>query len=199
MCARLAVRGPSFRPLNSPPLAAPVARNVPRQPMESSALLDERRHVAHLNNESGHSALAALRVHLSLTDEGRVRWASATRRPTVRECAQLQLKAPAFRRSRAAATVFCLRPASIRMTASLTWSTCPTKNLRGRKHRRFVSVDPRPASPRIPARGQIRGAARTIPALGFTPFQAPAGTAARATQRVTESAVPVLPAATSRR
>ena len=47
-------------------------------------------------------------------------------KPTVRECAQLQLKARVFRRSRAAATVFCLRPASIRTTASLTWTTCPT-------------------------------------------------------------------------
>jgi hypothetical protein len=46
--------------------------------------------------------------------------------PTVRECAQLQLKSPPFRGSRAAATVFCLRPASIRTTASMSWTTCPT-------------------------------------------------------------------------
>jgi hypothetical protein len=46
--------------------------------------------------------------------------------PTVRECAQLQLRAPPFRGSRAAATVFCLRPASIRTTASMSWTTCPT-------------------------------------------------------------------------
>jgi hypothetical protein len=31
--------------------------------------MDERRHVSHLNHERGHSALAALRVHLSSTDE----------------------------------------------------------------------------------------------------------------------------------
>jgi hypothetical protein len=46
--------------------------------------------------------------------------------PTVAECAQLQLKSPKLRGSRIAATVFCLRPASIRTTASLTWTTCPT-------------------------------------------------------------------------
>jgi hypothetical protein len=46
--------------------------------------------------------------------------------PTVRACAQLQLKSPGFRRSRLAATVFCLRPASIRATASMSWTTCPT-------------------------------------------------------------------------
>ena len=51
---------------------------------------------------------------------------SAAVAPTVAECAQLQLKSPAFQKSRLAATVFCLRPASIRSTASLTWTTCPT-------------------------------------------------------------------------
>ncbi len=52
--------------------------------------------------------------------------ASIAAAPTVAECAQLQLKSPAFRHSRLAATVFCLRPTSIRSTASLTWTTCPT-------------------------------------------------------------------------
>jgi hypothetical protein len=47
-------------------------------------------------------------------------------KPTVRKCADLQLKTPLFRGSRAAATVFCLRPTSIRMTTSLSWTTCPT-------------------------------------------------------------------------
>jgi len=46
--------------------------------------------------------------------------------PTVAECARLQLKATPFQGSRLAATVFCLRPASIRTTASVSWTTCPT-------------------------------------------------------------------------
>ena len=52
--------------------------------------------------------------------------ASAAVAPTVAECAQLQLRSPAFQKSRLAATVFCLRPASIKATASMTWTTCPT-------------------------------------------------------------------------
>jgi hypothetical protein len=46
--------------------------------------------------------------------------------PTVAQCAQVQLKSPTLRGSRIAATVFCLRPASIRTTASATWTTCPS-------------------------------------------------------------------------
>jgi hypothetical protein len=46
--------------------------------------------------------------------------------PTVAECAKLQLKSPTLRGSQLAATVFCLRPASIRTSSSLTWTTCPT-------------------------------------------------------------------------
>jgi hypothetical protein len=52
--------------------------------------------------------------------------ASTATAPTVAECAQLQLKSPAFQKSRLAATVFCLRPTSIHSTASLTWTTCPS-------------------------------------------------------------------------
>jgi hypothetical protein len=52
--------------------------------------------------------------------------ASVGAAPTVAECAELQLKSPAFQKSRLAATVFCLRPTSIRSTASLSWTTCPT-------------------------------------------------------------------------
>lgn len=61
---------------------------------------------------------------MSLVAVGRT--ATQSSKPTVRKCAQLQLKTPLFRGSRAAATVFCLRPASIRTTASLNWTTCPT-------------------------------------------------------------------------
>lgn len=46
--------------------------------------------------------------------------------PTFAQCTQLELKAPIFRGSRAAATVACLRPTSIRMKASARWTTCPT-------------------------------------------------------------------------
>lgn len=53
-------------------------------------------------------------------------YASVEAPPTVAECAELRLKSPSLRGSRLAATVFCLRPASIRSTASLTWTTCPT-------------------------------------------------------------------------
>jgi hypothetical protein len=44
---------------------------------------------------------------------------------TVRACAQLELKSPAFRHSLRAATIFCLRPSSIRVYATYTWTTCP--------------------------------------------------------------------------
>jgi hypothetical protein len=46
--------------------------------------------------------------------------------PTFAECTQLVVKSPAFRGSRLAATIACLRPASIRTTASVKWTTCPT-------------------------------------------------------------------------
>ena len=46
--------------------------------------------------------------------------------PTVAECTKLELKAPPLQGSKLAATVFCLRPASIHTAASVTWTTCPT-------------------------------------------------------------------------
>lgn len=50
---------------------------------------------------------------------------SARTTATVRACAQLELKSPALRHSLRAATIFCLRPSSIRVHASYAWSTCP--------------------------------------------------------------------------
>ena len=55
--------------------------------------------------------------------------ASGEAPPTVAECTALRLTSPALQGSRLAATVFCLRPASIQSTASLTWTTCPTTPL----------------------------------------------------------------------
>lgn len=46
--------------------------------------------------------------------------------PTVKECSDLTVKSPPLRGSRLAATVFCLRPASIRTNATMAWTTCPT-------------------------------------------------------------------------
>ncbi|HEY2776547.1 MAG TPA: hypothetical protein VGI77_01475 [Gaiellaceae bacterium] len=50
---------------------------------------------------------------------------SARSAATVKKCAQLELKSPALHHSLRAATIFCLRPSSIRVSASYAWSTCP--------------------------------------------------------------------------
>ena len=50
---------------------------------------------------------------------------SARSAATVRACAQLELKSPSLRHSLRAATIFCLRPSSIRVHATYTWTTCP--------------------------------------------------------------------------
>ena len=65
------------------------------------------------------TCLAAL-VAASLSSGGAARSAA-----TVRACAQLELKSPALRHSLRAATIFCLRPSSIRVHATYTWTTCP--------------------------------------------------------------------------
>lgn len=52
--------------------------------------------------------------------------AGARATPTINKCARLELKAPPFRHSLIAATVFCMRPSSIRTSAELSWTTCPT-------------------------------------------------------------------------
>ena len=44
----------------------------------------------------------------------------------MKDCVQLERKAPSLRGSVLAATVFCLRPTSIRVTESVKWTTCPT-------------------------------------------------------------------------
>jgi hypothetical protein len=46
--------------------------------------------------------------------------------PTVKECTDLVVKSPPFRGSRLASTVSCLRPTSIRTSATMAWTTCPT-------------------------------------------------------------------------
>ena len=45
--------------------------------------------------------------------------------PTIAECKQRALKTPTLRGSHAAALVACLRPTSIRMKATASWTTCP--------------------------------------------------------------------------
>src|SRR5690348_1404792 len=50
---------------------------------------------------------------------------SARSAASVKACAQLELKSPALHHSLRAATIFCLRPSSIRVTASYAWTTCP--------------------------------------------------------------------------
>lgn len=49
--------------------------------------------------------------------------------PTVSACARLELGSPSLRHSLTAASVFCLRPSSIRTTASVKWTTCPSTPL----------------------------------------------------------------------
>jgi len=45
---------------------------------------------------------------------------------SVKECVQLELKSPAFKRATLAATVQCVRPTVIRTSATVNWTTCPT-------------------------------------------------------------------------
>src|SRR4029077_15607066 len=45
---------------------------------------------------------------------------------SVKECVQLELKSPAFKRATLAATVQCVRPTVIRASATVKWPPCPT-------------------------------------------------------------------------
>lgn len=66
-----------------------------------------------------------LRCVIAVVAIGGTTAATATAaRPTVKECTQLELAS--FGGNRLAATVVCLRPTSLRTTASVKWTTCPT-------------------------------------------------------------------------
>jgi hypothetical protein len=65
------------------------------------------------------SCLACL-LFAALTASG-----SAHTAATVRACADLELKSPALHHNLRAATIFCLRPSSIHVSASYAWTTCP--------------------------------------------------------------------------
>ncbi|MGN6798060.1 MAG: hypothetical protein ACTHKS_07915 [Gaiellaceae bacterium] len=64
--------------------------------------------------------LGAVLVAAMLPARGSARTAA-----TVKACAQLELTSPALHHSLRAATIFCLRPSSIRVRATYTWTTCP--------------------------------------------------------------------------
>ena len=72
------------------------------------------------------SLLLAVMLAAGLSLVGARATAGTRSTPTIKKCARLQLKAAPFRHSLLAATVFCLRPRSIRTTTEFTWTTCPT-------------------------------------------------------------------------
>lgn len=86
--------------------------------------------VAHIQNWRGRGAIVVCGSLLSAGVAGIHGGATATAgnlaAPSVSECARLERSAPPFRHSLLAATVFCMRPASIRATATVKWTTCPT-------------------------------------------------------------------------